>query len=430
MLLTKLTALLFLAYLVLGQRYTVGTATGGRGTVSPLEILFIFAAALLWCQLAWRRPRPAGRGIAAMTIGPLFLLLLALPTLGVLVGGYAVRTLYGFMVVFVPMSILVLGRALSRYGIDFRALAFAAIVAQGIYGFGQLLFRLGVVSSAVWGWADRWDAESQTAFSSTYLISSRSTGLFLNANEFGMWSVLAVIFGAAYLRRSRRLISVVLGVVGVIGSQSRTAWVVLALLAAGYVLIVVIVPRVAKKSILTILVVSPVVVILTLFGIFRRLVEADSVSRLLSGLHVLTDGAQADPNLASRYDAWARAASVASNYTFGTLGPPQVKLNASIDSQFVGFYLQGGVVLVLAYVLALLTPLVLLHRGVPHAWTLVVMATAMAIFSYTASPVDSPTASGLIWFAAAMSLGTIDGRSRPAPGLNSTALSLNRSGST
>lgn len=415
--LARFTALLFSLYLTLGQRYTIGTATGGRGTVSPLEILFIAFAALLWFRMAWRPLRPVARGIWLPTIGPLFSLLLALPIVGVLTGGYELRTLYSYVVVLIPVSILVLGQAMRRYGVHMRATAFAAILAHGLYGFGQLLYRLGVMPDALWGWAARWDAQSQTAFSDNYLISSRSTGLFLNANDFGMWSVFAVIFGAVYLRRSPRILSVLFGVIGVIGSQSRTAWVALALLAVGYLLTVVVVPRVAEGAIVTILMASPLVAILALFGVFHRMVEADSVTRLLSGLQVLTKGAQADPNLAGRYDSWARANALAAEYTFGTFGPPQVKLGGSIDNQFVSFYLQGGVILVLAYALALLAPLVLWNRGVPRARTLAVMTGTLAIFSFTASPVDSPMGSAMVWVAAAISfaaLGETD-RFRPDP---------------
>lgn len=407
MTLARLTALVFTLYVTLGQRFTFGTATGGRGNVQPLEILFMFLAAILWFRSTLRSRKPVARGIWAPTIGPLFVLLLLLPILGVVAGGYELHTLYSFTVVLVPLSILVLGEASEHYGVDIRNTAFVAILAQGSYGFAQMLSRLGLMPDALWGWATRWDSQSQAALSVDYVLSARSTGLFLNPNEFGMWSVLAVIFGAVHLRGSKRLLSVLLGVVGVICSQSRTAWAALAVLVVGYLVASVIVSGLAKRTVLVVLLASPVVTILTLLGVFSRLTETNSTTRLLSGLDVLTQGVSADANLAGRYDAWARVRALAAEYTFGTLGPPGVKFGGSIDNQFASFYLQGGVILVLTYVLALAAPFVLMHRGVPYAGALALMTGTIAIYSYTAAPIDSSAASALLWVAVAMSFAAL-----------------------
>jgi len=417
----RLTTLFFALYMVLGRRYTIAAATGGRGTVSPLEILFIAFAALLWFVMALRPLRPVARGMWLPTIGPLFFLLLALPLFGVLVEGYELRTLYVYVVVLIPVSILVLGQAVRRYDIDLRRPVFVAILAHGLYGVGQMLYRLGIMPSALWGWALRWDAASQTAFSDKYLNYGRSTGLFINPNEFGMWSVFAVIFGAVYLRRRPRVVSVLLGVIGIIGSQSRSAWLALAMLAVGYLLIAVMVPRVAKTIIVTILMASPVVAVLALSGAFRRLVEGDLITRLSSGLEVVPHGVQADSSLASRFHVWKLAFEFAAReYPFGTFGPPQVKFGLPIDSQYVALYLQGTVILVLAYVVALLAPLVLLHRGVPRARTLAVMTGMLAIFSFTALPVDSSMASALVWVAVGWSFAELGNQAKTAEGRDDT----------
>jgi hypothetical protein len=407
MVLARLTALVFTLYITLGQRFTIGAATGGRGNVQPLEILFMFLAALLWFRSTLRTRKPVARGLWLPTIGPLFALLVLLPILGVVVGGYEFHTLYSFTVVLVPLSIFVLGQASEQYGVDIRNAAFAAILAQGFYGFAQMLSRVGLMPEALWGWATRWDSQSQTAINIDYVLSARSTGLFLNPNEFGMWSVLAVIFSAVYLRKSKRLLGVILGALGVICSQSRTAWTALLVLLIGYLVASIVMSGLAKRAILVILLASPLVTILALLGVFSRLVEANSTTRLLSGLDVLTQGASADPNLAGRYDAWGRVRALAAEYTFGTLGPPEIKFGGSIDNQFASFYLQGGVILVLAYVLALVAPFVLMHRGIPYARTLALMTGAIAIFSYTAAPIDSTTASALVWVAVAITFGAL-----------------------
>jgi hypothetical protein len=183
--------------------------------------------------------------------------------------------------------------------------------------------------------------------------------------------------------------------------------VALVLLAVGYLLTAVVVPRLGGRAVKTILMTAPAVAILAFLGVFAHLVEANSVTRLLSGLGVLSQGAQADPNLAGRFVGWDGVRAMASQYVIGTLGPPQIKFGSSIDSQFMSYYLQGGVILVLAYVLALLAPLVLWHRGVPRAWTLAVMTGMLAVFSFTMAPVDSSIASALVWVSVALIFGAL-----------------------
>lgn len=415
MTLAKVTGVVFALYLIFGQRYTMGAATGGRGAVSPLEIGFVVLAMLLWIRMKTRAFERVARGIWAPTVGPLFFLLVALPVAGVMVGGYELRTLYRFIIVLVPLSILVLGLAMRRYGVDLRWAAFAAVLAHGLYGLGQLLSRLGVLPAVMWGWAQRWDIDSQAAYSETYVLVSRSTGLFLNPNEFGMWSVLAVLFGAICLRRSQRAVTILLGVLGILGSQSRTAWACLALIAVVYALTAAAMPRVAKKAVAAVAAASPVVVVLALLGVFPRLVESNSVDRLASGLGVFSGGVSADENLEGRYLGWARAHAVAQEYVFGTLGPPQIKLGGSIDNQYVSLYLQGGVILVLAYAAALAAPCLLVRRRLPNAWGLALMSGALAVFSYTATPLDSPSGSALLWVTTALSLAEAARRAKAGP---------------
>ena len=211
MILTRLTALLFALYLIFGQRYIVSAGTGGRGVFSPLEIAFIGSSMLLWLKMRLSPRSTTLKGVALPTIGLLFALLVVLPVAGVAVGDYEMRSLYSLVVVLIPVSILVLAQGATLYAISMEKFAFAAILVHGFYGFGQQLSRLGILPGTVWEWAIQWDSQTQSAFSQNYVISSRSTGLFVNANDFGLWSVLAVIFGVAYLRRSARVMGILLG---------------------------------------------------------------------------------------------------------------------------------------------------------------------------------------------------------------------------
>lgn len=416
LILTRLASVALVFYLLLGQRLTVGASTGGRGTVSLPEVLFLGVAAILWLCLKLRLEGPSAKGLFLTTVGPLFTLLLVLPFVGVLIGDYELRALYSFVVVLVPLSILVLGAAGERWRYDIRGPVFVAVVAHGLYGLGQLLFRVGVMPVGLWSWAVDWDARTQAAYSELYVISSRSTGLFLNPNEFGLWSVLAVLFGALYLQKRRQAISVVLGLLGVFASQSRTAWLALALLVLVYLGSFVVRPRIANPGLVRIVLATPVVVVVALLGVFPKLVETGAVSRFTTGLGALTGGgASEDADLAGRYVGWARAREFVQDYALGTLGPPQLKFGGSIDSQFVSYYLQGGALLVVAYTLALISPFVVLRRRVPQASKLMVVSITFAIFSYTANPMDSPIASSLAWVCVILSVQPLL-RQRPEEG--------------
>ncbi|MFQ6171908.1 hypothetical protein ACK8HX_09900 [Oryzobacter sp. R7] len=401
---TRLTALVFCLYLLLGQRLTVGAATGGRGTVSVLELAFVALAAAMWLVRGASPANERPPRFFAVTVGPLFALLVVLPTIGVVVGDYELRNLYTVIVVLVPLAILALGATATRFSVDVRRFVFVAILGHGFYGLGQQLYRLGIMPSSAWSWAAAWDVSSQQAYDDLYVLSGRSTGLFINPNAFGLWSVLATLFGALYLRGTPRVVAVALGLAGVIGCQSRTAWLALALLGLVYAISFLASTRVARSGALMALLLAPVVVLLGVGGVLGRLVEEGAQVRLISGIAGLTEGGDADANLGGRYVGWARAQEFVSQYAVGTLGPPQVKFGGSIDSQFVTYYLQGGPLLVAAFVLALVSPLVVLRRRLPGWWKLGLMSGVIAVFSATGNPLDSPMTCALLWLAASLSL--------------------------
>lgn len=401
---TRLTAAAFCLYLLLGQRLTIGAATGGRGTVSVLELVFIALAVGMWIVSSSSLVGERAPRLLAVTVGPLIALLVALPLLGVISGNYQLRTLYTYVVVVVPLGILALGAKATQFSVDLRRLAFLTILGHGLYGLGQQLYRMGVMPSSVWGWAVSWDMRSQAAYDELYILSARSTGLFISPNAYGLWSVLAVVFGALFLRGPPRAVAVALGLLGVVGSQSRTAWLALFLLGVVYAISFMMSSRVARTSALVAMLLAPAVALLGVLGVLGRLVEEGAQTRLLSGIAGLTQESSADANLSGRYDGWARAQEFVIQYTVGTLGPPQIKFGGSIDSQFVAFYVQGGPLLVAAFVLALVSPVLVLRRKIPGWWKLALMSGVIAVFSYTGNPLDSPMAGALVWLAASLSV--------------------------
>jgi hypothetical protein len=404
-LVTRIVVGLFAAYMMLGQRFTVSASTGGRGVISPLEILFVAAALTVGLALLDSRGKPRYPGVWIATVGPLFGLLMALPLWGVVIGAYDPRALYSWMVVLIPLSIIITVRAANRKGINLDRVAFLAIAVHGLYGLGQMLARLEILPASMWTWASDWDAASQGAYSDQYLVYGRSTGLFINANVFGLWSVLALVFAAVRLRGAQRAVAIPLALLGVLGSQSRTAWACVAVVAVAGMIAALRRPGVASRAGLWAFWLAPLLAVAALLGIPQKLVEATASTRLASGLSVISDGASGDANLLGRTDAWSAAEDFASTqYPLGTLGPPQTYFTSFIDNQYVSFYLQGTVVLVLAFILALLGPIALWRRGVADAPALAVMAACVALASLTMQPLDVPVSLALVWMLAAQAL--------------------------
>ena len=126
---------LFLCYLTLGERVSLGRTPGFVG-LPVFEVLFVGAAFAAWVHAG--RPRPTVRGGWVATVGPLFFLLLVLPLVGVLLGTYGVTSLYSWMVVLVPLAVLALT---ATAGARILPVCHAAIVVHGVWALGQMLFR-------------------------------------------------------------------------------------------------------------------------------------------------------------------------------------------------------------------------------------------------------------------------------------------------
>lgn len=401
MFLSRVAALLLVLSVALGQRIYLGVEG------NPLDIFavaFVAVTAILWISdsLAGGLPRPYG-ALGVVTLGPLFVLLVVLPVVGVVAGWYGVTVLYSWMIVGVPLGILSLGRAARLHGLRLDRILWVLILLHGVYGLGQTVVRLGVIPLEFWP-TRAWDIASQAALSDAYVITGRSTGLFVNANTFGLWSCAAVLVGAFVLGGWQRNVAIALGVVGVIGSQSRTAIVGLAFLAMLYVLYAVRNSRAARRLFFVVLAGLPFAIVASQFGMFSGLIESSFVQRLGSAVGVVSEGVDADGNLAARFESWNAALEFSAQYPFGTFGPPQALFGSFIDSQYVSFFLQGGILLILAYIFALLSPVALARRGVPLAGALGAACAVVGLASFAMLPAESPAGVALFWLLGAVAL--------------------------
>ncbi len=389
---------LFLAYLTLGERVHLGRAPGFPG-LPVLEVLFVGGAFLAWFLAG--RPMPKARGATVVTVGPLLLLLLLLPLIGVVLGTYGVTTLYSWMVALVPLAVLALT---ATAGARIVPVCYAAVLIQGVYGLAQTLYRVGVLPEAVGLPIQQWDAETQRSLSEAYVIYGRSTGLFINANTFALWSGVALAFSYFYLSGLRRYSGLAISALGIAGSQSRTGLVCLLVLLVIWAVHTVRTSQAVSRNILPVLVLAlPLLVIGQAMGLFRRLLSSQLADRLISALSIIDEGVGADSNVLGRVEAWQLALQYSPldpRFAMGTLGPPQVQFISFIDNQFVAFYLQGGPLLVGAYLLALCSPLVLRRLGVRRVAPLAAVSIVVVLESTTMTPMFTAQATGLVWVVA------------------------------
>lgn len=397
MFLIRLASAALLLSILLGQRFPVWVA---GNPLDAFALAFVAFAFLGWLNdKGFQKPANPWPGLALVTVGPLFGLLIILPLMGVAAGRYSMTVLYAWIVVLVPVGILSLVQAGRLRGWTGQGVAFCAILGHGLYGLGQMLFRLGIMPVTFWQPMADWDRESQGALNEAYQIAGRSTGLFLNANHFGLWSVSAVIYSTVVLRGPRRVVGLALGALGVMGSQSRTAWAALAVLViVGAIWMSR--DRIAGGTVVVWGVFGGIFFgIASLLGNPSQLLEEDLVVRLQSGA-----GGTSDANFAARIEVWEQAIDFTREYPLGTWGPPQALFGASVDNQFVSLYMQGGALLVAAFLLALAAPIAMKRRGVPHAGVMASASVVMVVSSLTMLPLDSPIPAALLWMLAAYAL--------------------------
>ena len=153
-------------------------------------------------------------------------------------------------------------------------------------------------------------------------LLGRSSGLYANPNELGLWAGVAVILAWVMLPPRLRGVGIALAILTLLLSQSRGAAVALvAALVVGAVLSVArgrLASSTAFKAILSFGVAG------LLAGLAALFIAPAGVllDRFGAVFQVLTSGFQADVNLAGRVDLWSGVLALNSVYPWGTWGPP------------------------------------------------------------------------------------------------------------
>lgn len=374
---------------VLAERILIGVPTGGRGALALVTIAAPLAAVMTIFVYGSRRSLGfLASPVFVFGVAPYLLLTALLPVFGIMFHDYPVRTLWSSTEATTAMSFMVIGAALSsRDDRSWWPWLLLAIVVQFLYGMGQLAYLTRGPGSELFAPLHQMDLSAARAYG-VLGTGGRSTGLYFNPNELGLWAAAAVVLAWLMLPPRLRVLGVVLAVLTLLLSQSRGALV--ALVAAMVAAVVMSAARgrtgpssAAKTAIsfgLAALVAGAVVVAM---GPSTAL-----VARLGALLDVLSQGPRADVNLAGRLDYWSGVVNLNMVYPWGTWGSPQLLLGTAIDSSWFGVFAQGSVLYVVSLALLLVAPLWLRNTRVGPA--LVPMAVLIAVAGLTQNPFSYP----------------------------------------
>lgn len=387
-----LKALIFIA-LCLGGFALIGVSSGSPISIHLIALPIVFLLALL----------VKGTGLLGVVFKsriflnamPFLAVSLLLAPFGVMVGyGSAHLVAASYFSAVVPLVFVFLGAASwirLNFGEGLKAIIAVSVVVNFLFAFAQ-------IASVYYGLdfafmtnilAAHYDIKG--ALSQSYDIRGRATGIFINPNDFGFWSVLMMGYVWMFFRRPvfKTLFSVML-VFCLFASNSRGA--LMAFLFSILVVYITYLKTIEFRSKRTWL------LVLALVFLFLFVVEAsnqfsglsDQSYVFLSRFSAIWDvatGVAADENLSGRYSSWSTAMQVIGDYPLGTFVPPETLLNIATDNQFVYVFLQGGIVFLICYLWLLIGGGVSYFK---HGFGYLYWCTwVILIFGVTAYPLNS-----------------------------------------
>ena len=195
-------------------------------------------------------------------------------------------------------------------------------------------------------------------------IGARATGFFVNPNILGFFSGLSFFFfliTKKYLKEQSifSIIFIFLSLLCVMLSISRTSMVGLFI---GYCVILFYSFKQGNKiESLKGLLGSFFAVSLSVFLMFKF--SSDYyLERTVEIGNVANQGAEGSGNLSGRLNAWINLIDYVTLNPFGTIIPPQLAIEESPDSQFIYFLTQGGITLLIVFLILLLSILFIFKK--------------------------------------------------------------------
>ena len=377
-----------LACAIVADRAVVGVSTGGRGALGLVLVLAPLVAAATIARYGSRNTLAfLAQPAFVWAIAPFLVLTAVLPVLGVMFYGFPERTLLSITGASTALSFLVIGAALSSH--DDHAWSrwlLLAIALQLLYATGQAIFLARAPGWELFTPFHQWDLSLQSLYG--VLIQARSTGLYFNPNELGLWAGAAAILAWTMLPGRVRGVGVTLAVATLVLSQSRGAFVaLLAALAAGGAW-AVLRGRVGPSTLLRTSVSFGFAGLVAALVVLAVGPSSELLGRFGSLLNVVTQGPTADPNLAGRLDYWSAVLDLNGVYPWGTFGPPELLLGTAVDSSWFRAFAQGSVPYAAALASLLAAPLAI--RNARFGRALVPLSMLVAVAGLTQTPLDYP----------------------------------------
>ncbi|MCU0619611.1 MAG: hypothetical protein MUF40_06900 [Gemmatimonadaceae bacterium] len=415
-----------LTWMLVYARATVGsvgvTGPGNRGDIGLGDVLWcvLALATAFILALRWRAVRiPVALPVGGWMAVPYLAGAVLLPVIGVVVADWppsyaapAVRQLQwcAFAVFTVALAWRV---GAERVWTLLRTLVVVCAVSHALYAAIQLLFAVGLVGQA-WVWLD--DAYRARSTLSWFFYP-RLTGLLVNPNSYGLFSVFAVVLLVADAVAGRaasgpwRTVGLVAAAAGIAGSGSRSALV--GITAALLVMSAVALAHRASRRRFAAWALRGALAGGLLFAVLLPAVPPAMWQRFVRLWLVLLTGTGADVDAAARTrmwsDLWTRYVT---EHPFGTLVPASYATGSEVDSFYVVTTVQGTPLWTLAFIVHLIGIVLLgahvarrgtaLDRAV--GFTLAGWAAILALASITLQAMLEPGLVAPLWAVVGLAL--------------------------
>ena len=403
--------ILALCHTAFSERLVLRMATGGRGMIGATSFLFPPFVLLALVFPFWPELRRLLRFRPFLGYWMPFLALsFLLPFAGVLLTGAPGRSIFASWMALIPMGYVALGAA-GQFSLEGagkllgRFFLFAVLAHLGLailQTLGQFRQMPGILQTIY-----DWDFQFKFTFQQDNIILARATGLYLNPNSLGVWSILALWISFFMLEGKQRVI----GTLGAFGTlvlcQSRGS--LLAFFVSASVLgiswILAHSDRAQRRKVtLAVAAGLGLVTFILIPGMadsaLVRLRGVPGVGGILerytSGAKVVSQGVQADTSFSGRTELWKASLDYLADHPFGTLTSPGLATNLPQDSQFVSSLEQGSFYLLGALLLVLLGGARLVGRTEPEARALAAASLGMMVNGISAVPF-SVAASDPFW---------------------------------
>lgn len=399
---------------VIADRAQLSVSTGGRGALPLLTFVAPLGAILaIGVQGRERSLRFLAHPIFLLGVLPYIALTIALPMLGIIFYGYPERTLLSITGATTAISFLVIGASLStRDARPWAPWLVGAIVVQFAYALGQAIYQARGPGWELFTPFHAWDLSLQGL--NGVLVQARSSGLYFNPNELGLWAGMALVLAWTMLRARLRFVAITLALLTLLLSQSRGVTVAVACALIAGVIFAFTENRVSISSAAKTLGIVAIVAMVAGAAALVIGIPDAAIQRFASLLAVITQGPQADANLAGRLDYWSAVTTLNSVYPWGTLGPPELLLGTAVDSSWFEAFAQGSVFY--AATLGLLLVSAVSVGQYKYRSALRVVAVLIGVAGLTQTPFGYPPIA-LFWVllgAALQSSATARIRNRPS----------------